>query len=129
MGFEGSLALCIFDVHPINSVASFQYHLWLMRQENDLISWTLRFSAARKEGGGWPLNITKAGTLILEVSLLVGRLDVKHIFSFSPMKMHYKDLGFGKRQGVVEKSILGPESAASAVDTSFSESLVMYEGG
>lgn len=68
-----------------------------MRQENNLISWTSHFSAARKEGGGWPLNITKAGTLILMVSPLLGRLNVKRIFSSNPMNMHYKDLGFGKR--------------------------------
>ncbi|KAL8107961.1 hypothetical protein AgCh_024389 [Apium graveolens] len=127
MGFEGSLALCVFDAHQINGVASFPYHLWLMRQENDLISWTSRFSAARKEGGGWPLNITKAGTLILEVCPLWGRLDVKSIVSFNPMNMHLKDLGFSKN-GAVETSILGPDSEFT-VDTSFTESLVMYEGG
>lgn len=125
MEFEGSLALFVFDVQCRNGVTIHPLHVWLMMQDNGLISWTLRFKVALKEGG-FPMNITKAGTVLIETLPLLGRHDVTGILSCNLKSLRYKDLGFSKR-GVVEPSPIG--FVPSTVDTSFMESLVMYEGG
>lgn len=62
MQFERSLALCFSDWRMGNKDAStYPYCIWLMRQENGVISWTLHFRAVINEFGR-PMNITKTGT-------------------------------------------------------------------
>ncbi|KAL8107962.1 hypothetical protein AgCh_024390 [Apium graveolens] len=125
MEFKGSLALCIFDAQCIKGVVSHPYRIWLMRQEKGVISWILRFTASLKQGG-LPINITKSGIILIEMYNSPKRVGVTSILSCDLNTMRYKDLGFGKPEGV-DDSILIPEPCS--IDTSFTESLVMYEGG
>lgn len=72
-------------------------------------------------------RITKRGTLLIEMPCpLPGLLDNRGILAFYLKTMHYEDLGFRMDWGVVDTR-LRPDSCT--VDTSFMESLVMYEGG
>lgn len=125
MQFEGSLALCVSDPKKCNKYAArYPYCIWLMRRDNGVISWTVRFRAVLKEYGP-PLSITKTGTLILE-SYRSGPVDLSTIVSCNLNSMIYKYLGYGKHGGPeVVPSVLAP----CTVDTSFPESLIMYEGG
>ncbi|XP_074336415.1 F-box protein CPR1-like [Apium graveolens] len=123
--FEGSLALCVFDVQHSTGVTLHPSCVWLMRQENGVVSWNLLFRAELKDAG-YPMKITKAGTLLVETYPLRGRFDVTSILSCNLKTMQYKDLGFGMSGGV-EGSLLMPE--ACTANASFTESLVMYEGG
>lgn len=125
MEFEGSLALCVFGVLRNSGVTTRPYLLWLMRQDNGVVSWNLRFRAALKEGG-WPIAITKGGTLLLEVHPFEERIDITKILSVNLNTMHHRDLGFGKPEGVDDSTVA---IEPCTVDTSFTESLVMYEGG
>lgn len=117
MKFEGSLALCVLvgEGHP--------YCIWLMRHENGVFSWTLRFKAVLKVLG-WPVNITKNETLIIEKYSLTG-VGATNLVSCNLKSMDYKDLGFGMRGVGAFEHVL----PTSTVDTSFPESLIMYEGG
>ncbi|KAL1834197.1 hypothetical protein ACET3Z_003848 [Daucus carota] len=123
--FEGSLALCVFDAQSTDRGVSYPLRIWLLRKENGVVSWILRFTAALREVG-WPINITNKGTILIETRPSTSRIDVTSILSCNLKSMHYKNLGFGKPKGV-EDPMLIPEPCT--VDTSFTESLVMYEGG
>ncbi|XP_017222097.1 F-box/kelch-repeat protein At3g23880-like [Daucus carota subsp. sativus] len=124
MEFEGSLSLCVYEVQCCNGVVVHPYRLWLMMQGNGVITWTLRFKVALKEGG-FPMSITKAGTVLIETIRGLPN-DLSGIISCNLKSLWYKDLGFYKHGGV-ESSLFCPEDFT--VDTSFVESLVMYEGG
>lgn len=124
MEFEGSLAFCVLDTFDSSDEArTYPYCMWLMRQENGVSSWTLRFRAVLK--GGTPLNITKNGALVIEI-FRMGSLDITNIVSYNLKSMTRKYHGYGKPGGqeVVESAL-----SHSTVDTSFPESLIMYEGG
>lgn len=125
MQFEDSLALCVVDIGVLDKGGiRFPHRIWLMRQENGVVTWTLRFRALLKESG-YPLGITKNGTLVIE-SIRSRDLDVTSIVSCNLKSMIYKDHGFGKARGPdTSEDVLEP----STVVTSFPESLVMYEGG
>lgn len=71
------------------------------------------------------MNITKSGTLILE-SYPLGILEVSRVLSCNLNTMQYKDHGFCKRGGEEVSQFL---VAPCVVDTSFTESLVMFDGG
>ncbi|KAL8107945.1 hypothetical protein AgCh_024378 [Apium graveolens] len=122
--FEHSLALCVSDVQWSNGVAVNPYHMWLMRQENGVLSWNLRFRVELE--GGFARNITKAETILLEKYPSRDCLGVSGIFSCNLKTMHYKDLGYGRRRDAEDFSLL---HELCNVDASFMESLVMYEGG
>lgn len=127
MVFEGSLCLCVFGPEQNNTEIRYPYYIWVMRKEDDGIFWDLHFKV-ELEKSGWPMNITRSGTLLIESCPLPSqRLDITSIFSRDLKSNHYKDLGFGKRGGVKDDSmyLVGP----ATVDTSFVKSMVMYEGG
>ncbi|KAL8107965.1 hypothetical protein AgCh_024393 [Apium graveolens] len=124
MEFEGSLSLCVSGKQGRKKDTSRTYAIWLMRHENGENSWTLRFRAVL-EKFGFPMNITKSGTLILE-SYPFGVLEVSKILSCNLNTIQYKDLGICKRGGEEVSQFL---VAPCVVDTSFAESLVMFEGG
>ncbi|KAL8156810.1 hypothetical protein AgCh_001789 [Apium graveolens] len=117
MKFEGSLAFCVLvgDGNP--------YCIWLMRHENGVFSWRLRFKAVLKVLG-WPLNITNNETLIVEKYSLTG-VGVTNLFSCNLKSRDHKDLGFGIR-GLRAFENVYP---SSTVGTCLPESLIMYEGG
>lgn len=123
--YENSLALCLIDA-PLNDkgVASYPYYIMSMKQENGVVTWTLCFKFVLKEFG-YPLDITKNGTLITE-SVRSESDGVTSIISYNLKSMIHKDHGFGKRGGPdVSRYVRNP----STVDTSFPQSLIMYEGG
>ena len=84
---------------------------------------TLRFRYVPEEYG-YPLAITKNGTLVIE-SFSSENLGVASIV-FCNQSMIHKDHGSGKGNGPeVSKSVFN----LSSVDTFFPESLIMYEAG
>lgn len=98
MDFEGTLALCVFDVQHCNkSVSKYPYGIWLLRKENDALSWTMRLEVVLKEGGP-PLNITKNGTLVIE-SFGREMFEVTTIVSCNLKTMINIDHGFEIRYG------------------------------
>ncbi|XP_063938148.1 F-box protein At4g22390-like [Daucus carota subsp. sativus] len=125
MGFEGSLALCSLDPDCYNLVPpKYPFPIWLRRQRKGVGSWVLLATAVLKQYGH-PLNITKTGTLIVE-SFQSQRPDETHIVSINFKSRISKDHGYGKHGGPdVSREVLAP----STVDTSFPQSLIMYEGG
>lgn len=95
-----------------------------MSQENCQVSWRLHLNVVLREYGPH-LNITKSGTLIVEV-YRSEHADVTSIYSFNHRSRLRKDLGFGKHGG---PEVSPTAFAPSTVGTSFPESLIMYEGG
>ena len=123
MRFEDSLALCVLDEQLNKGDSGSTYCIWLMRQEDGVITWTLRFRYVLRECG-YPLAITKNGTLVIE-PFSSENLGVASIV-FCNQSMIHKDHGFGKGNGPeVSKSVFN----LSSVDTFFPESLIMYEAG
>ncbi|KAL8156754.1 hypothetical protein AgCh_001744 [Apium graveolens] len=99
--------------------------IFLRLSVKDLIRSTSNKTWAVLKDCGFPLDITKNGTLLIE-AFRSNYLDVTSIVSFNVKSMVYKDHGFGKARGrEVSGSIPGPLT----LDTSFPESLIMYEGG
>ncbi|XP_074332791.1 F-box/kelch-repeat protein At3g23880-like [Apium graveolens] len=125
MDFQGSLALCVLEVQRCNKEKSrYPYGIWLLRKENNSVSWSLCNKVVLKKGGP-PLNVTKNGTLVIE-SFGPERFDVSSIVSCNLKTMILVDHGFGKHGGPeVSQFVMAP----ATVDTSFPESLIMYEGG
>ncbi|XP_063941482.1 uncharacterized protein LOC108201547 [Daucus carota subsp. sativus] len=124
MRFEDSLALCVLD-EPLNKGDSgLPYCIWLMRQENGVVTWTLRFRYVLEECG-YPLAITKNGTLVIE--LFCSKNPGLASIVFHNQSMIHQDHGFGECMGPVEIST--SVFNLSTVDTSFRESLILYEGG
>ncbi|XP_063941409.1 F-box/kelch-repeat protein At3g23880-like [Daucus carota subsp. sativus] len=124
MRFEDSLALCVLD-EPLNKGDSgLPYCIWLMRQENGVVTWTLRFRYVLEECG-YPLAITKNGTLVIE--LFCSKNPGLATIVFCNQSMIHQDHGFGECVGPVEIST--SVFNLSTVDTSFRESLILYEGG
>ncbi|KAL8156826.1 F-box protein CPR1-like [Apium graveolens] len=125
MEYQGSLVLCTID--PDRCIADppkYPYRAWMMSQENGVVSWTQCFYVELKEYGP-PLNITKTGTLVTEAYRSEFG-DVTSICSCNYRSKVIKDHGFGKHGGPeVSRHLLAPSTA----DTSFPESLIMYEGG
>ncbi|XP_074360536.1 F-box/kelch-repeat protein At3g23880-like isoform X1 [Apium graveolens] len=125
MQFEDSLALCVLDSPLCDEGNSrFPCCIWLMRQENGVVNWTLRFRALLEELGT-PLDITKNEALILE-AIRSRDLDVTSIISCDLKTMIHKDHGFGKS---MDPDVSIFDLDPSTVDNSFPESLIMYEGG
>lgn len=113
MTFEGSLSVCVsIDLTESDGMLIQPCCIWLMRHEDGIVSWTMRFKVVLKEHV-WPLNITRGGTLLMAslsrpiVGLLSCNIKSK------------KDPQLGKP--LVNKYC--------AVDTSFIESLLLFEGG
>ncbi|KAL8109468.1 F-box/kelch-repeat protein At3g23880-like [Apium graveolens] len=125
MVFEDSLSVCVFGQEESHGETGYPYYIWVMRQENGEMFWDLRFKVAL-ERSGWPMNITKSGTLVIE-SCPLQRLDMTTIFSRHLRSNRYTDLGFGKCGGLGDDAMYFV--APATVDTSFVESMVMYEGG
>ncbi|XP_074360532.1 F-box/kelch-repeat protein At3g06240-like isoform X2 [Apium graveolens] len=122
MEVEDSLALCVIDApHRDKGDTRFPFCIWLMRQENGVVTWTLRFRPLLQYFGS-PLGITKNGTLIIE-SYRTNKLDETCIVSCNLKSMIHKVHGFG--------IIRNPRTFLdiSTLDASFPESLIMYEGG
>lgn len=124
MEFDGSLALCVSNIQVRNGLFIIPYRIWLMRLDNGVISWILRFTNELKEPG-LVMNITKTGTILVQRLPSLPVHAITRIFSCNLNTMHYKDLGLGGRWG--EEDF--PTMPHCIVDTSFIESLVMYEGG
>nr|XP_017225327.1 PREDICTED: F-box/kelch-repeat protein At3g23880-like [Daucus carota subsp. sativus] len=124
MQFEDSLALCVLDEQLNKEESCSPYCIWLMRQENGIITWTLRFRYVPEECG-YPLAVTKNRTLVIE-SFSSENLGVASIV-FCNQSMIHQDHGFGECMGPVEIST--SVFKLSTVDTSFRESLILYEGG
>lgn len=115
MKFEGSLCVCVFD-KSIGDTKTQRFCIWLMRNELDgTISWTKRFNVALLKRLGFPLQLTKSGTLIL----LIGG---NAIVSCNPKRLQCKCLAFDNSS---DHKVKWP----ATVDTSFVESLVMLAGG
>ncbi|KAL8156807.1 hypothetical protein AgCh_001787 [Apium graveolens] len=124
MQVEDSLALCVIDApHRDKGNTRFPFSIWLMRQENGVVSWTLRFRPLLKYFGS-PLGITKNGTLIIE-SFRTNEHDETCIISCNIKSMIYKVHEFGIARNPISQSFFD----VSTVDALFPESLIMYEGG
>lgn len=114
MKFEGSLAVCVNNLFTTlsNGMPSQPFYIWLMKEENGVVSWTLHFKVVLKEHGR-PFDITRSGTLLMwsfsrpYTALLSCNLKTK------------QDLQLGEL--VVRK--------CCNVDTSFLESLLLLKGG
>ncbi|KAL8156798.1 hypothetical protein AgCh_001778 [Apium graveolens] len=125
MEFEGLLAFCVLDTFDSSDEdLTYPYCMWLMRQENGVRSWTLRFRTVLKEGGT-PVNITKNGTLVIEI-FRMGSPDITNLVSYNLKSMIRKYHGYGKPGG---QEVINSALSHSTVDTSFPESLIMFEGG
>lgn len=123
MQFEGSLSVCVYKVGDSiggdSNGLSQPCCIWLMRQEDGIISWTIRFKVVLNELG-CPYKITRSGTLIM-MSLFYGSPN-RSIMSCDLNSMQYKYLEF---DNPLVKNVTTP----ATIDTCFIESLVMHVGG
>lgn len=122
MKFEGSLSVCVYRLSdPIGSDSdelSQPCCIWLMTQEDGIISWTVRFRVVLNELG-CPYNITRNGTLIM-VSLSDERPN-RSIMSCDLKNMDYKCLVY---DNPLDKNV----TMLATIDTCFIESFVMQLG-
>lgn len=120
--FEGSLSVCVNKISRSTDGShglSVPCCIWLMRQEDSIISWTIRFRVVLNKLV-WPYKITRHGALIM-MSVPVENPD-RSIISCDLKSMHYKCL---VQDNPVDENVFVP----ATVDTCFIESLAMHVGG
>ncbi|XP_074332950.1 putative F-box protein At1g47730 [Apium graveolens] len=118
MKFEGSLCVCVFNKCVGGDINTHPFCIWLMRNEDGIISWTKRFNVVLDQFG-FPCQLTKSGALIM-ISLT--NSPVRSVISCNLKNLQCKYLGF-------DNSLDFKIKLPATVDTSFIESLVMHAGG
>lgn len=118
MKIEGSLCVCVFSNCVSGDIRTEPCCIWVMRNEDGIVSWTKRFNVVLKDFG-FPLQITKSGSLVM-LSLTSNSL-ANSIMSCNLKSLQSKYLGFDNS---FDKEVKLP----ATVDTSFMESLVMHAG-